>query len=104
MTLAEIQASISNLVRQSDLPKKMALEKWFIADLIPRFEGRVLGVDEIVARKWGQIVGEAKSRGICIPSNDALIAATATTHNLIVLTENGKDFQHSGVSLYNPYL
>jgi predicted nucleic acid-binding protein len=49
-------------------------------------------------------VGIGRSKGICIPSNDALIAATALTHNLVVVTENGKDFINSGVSLFNPYL
>lgn len=65
---------------------------------------RILGVDEVVAKNWGQIVGVGRSKGICIPANDALIAATALTHNLIVVTENSKDFIHSGISLFNPYL
>lgn len=104
VTIGEIQARISKLTNPSDQRKKMLLEEWLISDLIPRFQGRIIAVDEIVAKKWGQIVGEGKSKGICIPSNDALIAATAITHNLIVVTENGKDFINSGVSLFNPYL
>ena len=104
VTVGEIQAGISQLTRPSDQRKKMLLEEWLIAELLPRFRERILGVDEIVARNWGQIVGVARSKGICIPSNDALIAATALTHNLVVVTENGKDFTNSGVSIFNPYL
>lgn len=104
VTIGEIQAGISQLIRPDDLRKKMTLEEWLISDLIPRFHGRILGVDETVAKKWGQIVGIGRSKGICIPSNDALIAATALTHNLVVVTENSKDFIHSSVSFFNPYL
>lgn len=104
VTIGEIQAGISKLINPLDSRKKMILEEWLIADLIPRFQGRILGIDEAIAKKWGQITGEAKAKGICIPSNVALIAATAAIHNLIVVTENGKDFQNSGVSLFNPYL
>lgn len=103
VTIGEIQAGISQLTRPNDQQKKMLLEEWLLADLQPRFRERILGVDEKVARNWGHIVGVARSKGICIPSNDALIAATALTHNLVVVTENGKDFINSGVSLFNPY-
>ncbi len=104
VTIGEIQAGISKLTNPLEKKKKMILEEWLIADLIPRFRGRILAIDEAIAKKWGQITGEAKSKGICIPSNDALIAATAAIHNLIVVTENGKDFHHSAVSFFNPYL
>ena len=104
VTIGEIQAGISKLINPLDQRKKMLLEEWLVADLIPRFDGRILKVDESIAKKWGQITGEAKSKGICIPSNDALIAATAIIHNLMVVTENVKDFLNSGVLLFNPYL
>jgi toxin FitB len=104
VTIGEIQAGISQLTKPGDQRKKMLLEEWLISDLLPRFHERIIAVDEIVAKKWGQIIGFGRSQGICIPSNDALIAATALTHNLIVVTENGKDFINSNVSIFNPYL
>lgn len=104
VTIGEIQAGISQLTKPSDQRKKMLLEEWLISELMPRFQGRIIAVDETVARKWGQVVGNGRSKGICIPSNDALIAATALTHNLVVVTENGKDFINSGVSIFNPYI
>ena len=81
VTIGEIQAGISKLTNSHELRKKMLLEEWLIADLIPRFHERILTVDASVAKKWGQIIGEAKSKGICIPSNDALIAATEAVYN-----------------------
>jgi predicted nucleic acid-binding protein len=104
VTIGEIQAGISQLTKPDDQRRKMLLEEWLISDLMSRFSGRIIAVDEIVARKWGQIVGIGRSKGVCLPSNDALIAATALTHNLVVVTENGKDFINSGVSIFNPYL
>lgn len=104
VTIGEIQTGISQLAKPGDQKKRMLLEEWLISDLIPRFHGRIIAIDEVVAKKWGQIVGVGRTKGICIPSNDALIAATALIHNLVVVTENGKDFVNSGVSLFNPYL
>ena len=36
-------------------------------------------------------------------SNDALIAATALTHGLTVVTRNVGDFEPMGVALLNPW-
>ncbi|MGR3807046.1 hypothetical protein [Pasteurella testudinis] len=37
------------------------------------------------------------------PASDALIAATALAHGMLVVTRNTKDFQLSNVSLLNPW-
>jgi toxin FitB len=34
---------------------------------------------------------------------DAMIAATATVHNLIVITRNARDFKDLGVQTLNPF-
>lgn len=105
LTLGEIQTGISKLQRRNPEEQKnsMILEDWLYGELIPRFHGRILQVDAQIALAWGKLVGEAKQRGILLPVTDGLIAATALTHGLILVTENIKDFDKTGATLLNPW-
>lgn len=38
-----------------------------------------------------------------MPLADSMIAATALTHGLTVVTRNGKDFEKAGLSVVNPF-
>ena len=38
------------------------------------------------------------------PDRDAYIAATALVHDLTVVTRNTRDFEPTGVKLFNPWL
>jgi toxin FitB len=38
-----------------------------------------------------------------IPAIDSLLAATASQHNLVVVTRNEKDFIDLGVEVFNPW-
>jgi toxin FitB len=38
-----------------------------------------------------------------VPVIDALIAATARVHGLIVVTRNVKDFEPTGAEIFNPF-
>jgi predicted nucleic acid-binding protein len=38
-----------------------------------------------------------------MPIKDSLIAATALTHALVVVTRNEADFQRAGVEIVNPF-
>jgi predicted nucleic acid-binding protein len=53
----------------------------------------ILPFDLQVARVHAQIFAELASTGSLINAHDLLIAATALTHNLPVLTENVRDFE-----------
>lgn len=100
LTIGEIQAGISKLNRGDE--KKMILEDWLLTDLIPRFRDRILPIDEHTSTLWGSLKGEAFKRNKTLPVIDSLIAATAIQHNLILVTENTKDFIDTGVRLINP--
>ena len=54
---------------------------------------RVPGITRSVARRFAIIRGALRARGELIPQPDILIAATALSYNLILLTRNIKDFQ-----------
>ncbi|NQU19740.1 MAG: type II toxin-antitoxin system VapC family toxin [Candidatus Nealsonbacteria bacterium] len=63
-----------------------------IADLLHAI--RVLPFDEKCAEVLGRIRGNQLRQGISYGSIDLLIAATALTHDLTLVTHNVKDFEH----------
>jgi len=52
----------------------------------------VLNVDRRVAEVFGTMRADMLDRGRPIPSVDLMIAATARTHNLTVVTHNARHF------------
>jgi predicted nucleic acid-binding protein len=96
ITLGEIRRGIEG-VRAKDPMQSQALENWLERIKI-EFQGNILPIDQAVAERWGRI--EARQP---LPTDDALIAATALEHNLTVVTRNVADFQRSGVALVNPF-
>ena len=101
LTFGELYKGISKL---PDSRRRKKLSQWIEQDLKNRFAGKILDIDLTVARTWGEIQGASESAGSPIPAIDSLIAATALTHDLTVVTRNVTDMQQSGVSLLNPWL
>lgn len=52
----------------------------------------IYGVDESVAKKFGEIRAELKKKGILIEDLDLLIAATCLVYDLTLITFNYKHF------------
>ena len=52
----------------------------------------LLIVDRTVAETFGYLRAELRRQGNPVPELDAIIAATALTHSLILVTNNSKDF------------
>lgn len=78
--------------------KRRALEGMF--DLIPdRFHNRVIPIDSSIAIKFGEIQAESGP----LPSLDTLIAATAMTRRLTLITHNVKDMSHTGAAILDPW-
>lgn len=106
LTIGEIEIGIAKLdVTVPTMKKsKMILEDWLHGELIPRFEGRILTIDTRVCHMWGKIVGSAKTKGKNFPIVDSLLATTAIVHDMILITENTKDFEQieSGLEIFNP--
>jgi hypothetical protein len=101
LSIGEIQTGISKL-NEKEREKKTIFERWLLGSLIPRFEHRILGVDVHTCSLWGKLRGEAQKRGKLLPAIDALLAASAIQHQLILVTDNIKDFEATGVQLFNP--
>jgi hypothetical protein len=83
-----------------DGDKRERLMRFSNEDLPKMFAGRVLIVDDAVAREWGAM--EARARRT-LPAADALIAATALVHGLTVITRNVKDFADIGALYVDPW-
>jgi predicted nucleic acid-binding protein len=99
LTLAEILKGVRLLVPGK---KRQQLERWF-EELTACFEGRILPVDEAVARTWAEFYARQQQQGRLLSSFDSLLAATAMTHELTLATRNTADFPKE-VSVVNPWL
>lgn len=100
LTIGEIQFGIAKLKEEDKY--KNALLSWFLGELIPSFDNRILSIDQHICSIWGNMSARASRKGILLPVTDALIAATAIKHDLIVVTENTKHFANTGAMLLNP--
>ena len=73
-----------------------------LAALRHRFAGRILPVDERVAAKWGELMGDAERAGRPLPAVDNLLAATAVVHALTLATRDTGGIA-PGVRVFNPF-
>jgi predicted nucleic acid-binding protein len=95
LTLGEVRKGIE-AIRPRDPAKATALEAW-LAEIVDAFGPRMLGVDAVVAETWGRI-----SALRSVPVTDALLAATARAHDLVLVTRNTADVEGLGARLLNP--
>ncbi|WP_426199247.1 type II toxin-antitoxin system VapC family toxin [Pseudomonas sp. DC3200b2] len=97
VSLMELRIGVG-LVARRDPEQATALSRWFETQVLPGFRERILPIDLGVALKCaGLHVPDPR------PERDALIAATALAHGLIVVTRNIRDFQDTGATTYNPW-
>lgn len=96
LTLGEIRRGIE-AIRHRDPAKAATLERW-LRDVSEAFGARIVGVDLAVAEAWGRM-SVARS----VPVTDALLAATAQVHDLVLVTRNTADVSGLGVRTLNPF-
>ena len=97
LVLGEIRKGVE-LVRPQDADKAAALERW-LRQIEAAFDGRVLGIDNAVSDQWGRM-----SAIRSIPVIDGLLAATAATNGLTLVTRNDRDIAGLGAMVLNPFL
>ena len=95
VTLGELQAGIER-TRRHDASKADELERW-VDDSPASYQ--VLSMDVPCFREWARIM-DGKPPNLL---EDAMIAATARVHSLIVATRNERDFQQLGVRTFDPF-
>ena len=96
LVLGEIRQGME-LARPRDAGKAAALERW-LRDVEAAFDGRVLGVDNAVSDQWGRMSAVRP-----VPVIDGLLAATALTYNLTLVTRNDRDVAGLGAAVLNPF-
>lgn len=97
LTVGELRKGIAGLPEGA---RKRRLLDWLDAELPVYFARRILPVDTVVADRWGRLLASVRQP---IPAIDSLIAATALTHGLTLVTRNLRDFQHPDLTVLNPW-
>jgi predicted nucleic acid-binding protein len=100
ITIGEIRKGIEKLPPSK---RKEAVKEWLEADLLLRFQGRILEITTDVMLIWGELTGRLEKQGRPITAIDSLIAAIALQGDCCLVTRNERDFQHTGVKIINPW-
>jgi len=97
ISILELEIGIL-LMERRDRRQGEALRAWMNTYVVPTFIGHILPVDIAVVQRCAALhVPNPRS------DRDALIAATALVHGLIVVTRNTSDFRSTGVDVINPW-
>lgn len=83
--------------------RRNELRAWVARDLAQRFVGRLLPIDDDVAREWGRLSADGRRTGHELPAVDGLLLATARVHDLALATRNERDCADRGVPVVNPW-
>lgn len=98
VTILELERGVLRVERR-DARQGAILRRWLEHEVIAQLAARILTIDLAIARRAAAFhVPDPR------PEGDALIAATARTHGLTVVTRNVADFEPMGVALLNPWL
>jgi predicted nucleic acid-binding protein len=95
VAIAELQNG-AEITRRQDREKADEIEQW-IDRIMTTFA--VLPMDGSMFRDWARLM-RGKSDDL---ATDAMIAATARAHSLIVATRNVKNFASFSVRVFNPF-
>lgn len=97
ITIMELELGVLSIERK-DATQGAVLRTWLEQHVLPEFSGRTLPVDTAVAQRCARLHVPDKCG-----ERDALIAATALVHGMMVVTRNVADFQSTGVTIINPW-
>jgi len=97
LTVLEIDVGIRRL-RRRDPAGASALQRWLDGQVLTGFAGRILSVDLACVRAVAPLHVPDP-----MEEHDALIAGTALSQGLTVVTRNIKHFERVAVPLINPW-
>ena len=95
VTLGKLQAGVE-ITRERDPERAAAIEAWI--DQVGQ-TWNMLPMDGRAFRTWARLMHHRSDDAI----EDAMIAATALVHDLIVVTRNVRDFEPLGVGTLDPF-
>lgn len=97
LVIGEVRRGIDRL-RPRDPKQADILEGW-LSGLSSSYRERLLPVTAQVAEEWGRMSATAQPP----PIIDGLMVATASVHNLTLVTRNVADVARTGVPFVNPF-
>ncbi len=95
VTIGELQTGVER-TRDRDAAKAAELEAW-VTLVVNGY--KILPMDGPAFREWARLMHRRSST----LAQDAMIAATATVHDLVVATRNVRDFAPLGITTVNPF-
>lgn len=99
LTVGEIKRGIMKLPESK---KKVELIAWFDT-LLSDYQDRIIPVDLAVAEAWGTLQAQAEAAGQKMAIIDGYIAATASAHQMLIVTRNEADFAMCHQDVVNPW-
>lgn len=97
ITVLELEIGVLAIERR-DAMQGSILRSWLNTHVLPTFNKRILPVDLTVAQCCAQLHVPDRQ-----PERDAIIAATAMVHGLILVTRNVQDFKSIDLQIFNPW-
>lgn len=101
VTAAEVERGIAKLLRAGAKARAEAYRAWF-DQVLEGFGPNTIALDSTIARLAGRMQDNADATGHPTGLADILIAATARSRDLLVLTRNLKHFLPLGVEAIDP--
>lgn len=96
VTLGEIRKGIDRLVVRDPF-QALVLERW-LGQITNSFQERLIEISPSIADRWGKLQATR-----ALPEVDALLAASALEHELVLVTRNENDFSGLDVQIVNPF-
>jgi len=100
LTLGEIRKGITSL---PEAKRRIAFEAWLDRDLVLRFSGRILPIDQAIADRWGRLARSPAARKSPLPVIDGLLAATALQYDLIFVTRDTRHLATTRTAFFDPW-
>jgi predicted nucleic acid-binding protein len=101
ITIAEIKKGLYK-IKTSQPERYQKLQDW-LKSTEARFSLRILPITEQILDNWAKNSANAELQGNKLAVIDALIAATAQQHQLVLVTRNVDDFKITPINIINPF-
>ncbi len=100
VTMAELRIG---LLATSNEARRRLLARWMDDELSAALGANTLPVTMDVLVDWLQLGRKLAAMGRTRAPADLLIAATARVHDLIVVSRNARDFDGTGIVVFDPW-
>jgi len=97
VTIQELETGVLLMIRK-DAAQGAGLRDWLDHQVRPAFERRIIPIDMAIALRSAALHVPAPR-----PARDAMIAATALVHGLIVVSRDTRDFEPMQVRQIDPW-